>query len=359
MTVQNGEDASPLHRIAESEESLARLADRKRVLFITLSDREYIRNKQELRILRRSAKEVSVVAEESESISPTSVRRILKINLRAFFSWRKDAEVVLIGGLPQVLLPLYFWGRGQYVIIDFFVSLFDTIILDRGLFSKHGRIARFLTWLDGKALSRADSIIVDTRASAKFLESFFGIALRKMMTIYLEPDRDIYFPHSVPRPPELEDRFIVLFFGAMNPLQGAEVILETASLLQNNEKIRFIMIGPYRKLKNIDRYKDLPNLMLPSEWLSQQEIARYIALADVCLAGHFSSDIEKAARVIPGKAYIYRAMDKLVILGDNSANRELFVDNMNDIRFAKMGDSEHLKSIILDILESREGSKHG
>lgn len=37
------------------------------------------------------------------------------------------------------------------------------------------------------------------------------------------------------------------------------------------------------------------------EWLSQQELADEIAGADLCLAGHFNADIDKAKRTIPGR----------------------------------------------------------
>ena len=53
-------------------------------------------------------------------------------------------------------------------------------------------------------------------------------------------------------------------------------------------------------------------------------MAEYIANADLCLAGHFNGEIDKAKRTIPGKAYIYSAMDKKIILGDNKANHELY-----------------------------------
>ena len=43
-----------------------------------------------------------------------------------------------------------------------------------------------------------------------------------------------------------------------------------------------------------------------------------------CLAGHFEPEIDKADRTIPGKAIIYEALGKTMILGDTKANRELF-----------------------------------
>ena len=59
----------------------------------------------------------------------------------------------------------------------------------------------------------------------------------------------------------------------------------------------------------------------------------------------------KAKRTIPGKAYIYEAMGKKMILGDNSATRELYHED--ELRyFVKMGDSKALADKILEIKNS-------
>ena len=76
-------------------------------------------------------------------------------------------------------------------------------------------------------------------------------------------------------------------------------------------------------------------------------------MADLCLAGHFNKDIEKAKRTIPGKAYIYEAMNKPMILGDNEATRELYNESMKGIYFVEMGDAEALAERIKSICSER------
>ena len=68
-------------------------------------------------------------------------------------------------------------------------------------------------------------------------------------------------------------------------------------------------------------------------------------------SGHFNKDINKAKRTIPGKAYIYRAMEKPMILGDNSATRELYSEDMDGIYFVEMGNPQALAKKILKIKE--------
>ena len=56
----------------------------------------------------------------------------------------------------------------------------------------------------------------------------------------------------------------------------------------------------------------------------------------------------KAKRTIPGKAYIYEAMKKPMILGDNLATHELYSeDNMH--YFVEMGNAEALTQKIIEI----------
>ena len=83
---------------------------------------------------------------------------------------------------------------------------------------------------------------------------------------------------------------------------------------------------------------------------ASEELANYIAMADLCLAGHFSGEIEKAKRTIPGKAYIYDAMKKKILLGDNSANHELF-EEKDGKYFVQMGNPKALADRIVEIME--------
>lgn len=83
------------------------------------------------------------------------------------------------------------------------------------------------------------------------------------------------------------------------------------------------------------------------DWLPQEKLAEYIYMADLCLAGHFNAAVEKASRTIPGKAYIYQAMGKRMILGENPANRELY-DNDKNVIFVEMGDDRALVEAIVE-----------
>ncbi len=336
---------------------LLKIVDGKKALFITPSDADYIRNRQEINILRKSAKSLDVIAPKGvRGVSPTGVMRILVINLRVVATNIKKYDVIFIGGIPQVILPVIQLRFPRAVlIIDFFISIYDTLVHDRQVLSPSNPLSRVLKKLDRNALMAADHVIVDTREHAAYFSRMFGVDPNKMTVVYLEADKQMYYPRNVERPSDLKDKFVVFFFGAMNPLQGAEVILESARLLEKHGNVIFIIIGPYEKIRGFDRYAKLKNVKFVARWLPQAEIASYIAMSDVCLAGHFNASVEKAARVIPGKAYSYLAMNRPVIFGENSANRELFSAGDRNAHFVKMGDPLALADKILELAGVREG----
>ncbi len=106
-------------------------------------------------------------------------------------------------------------------------------------------------------------------------------------------------------------------------------------------EVHFVLIGP---IKGEDMAA-CPNIEhIP--WLAQEALAERIAQADLCLAGHFNDTIDKAKRTIPGKAYIYEAMQKPMILGDNPATHERYTAQERAIYFVPMGDPTALAAAI-------------
>ena len=107
--------------------------------------------------------------------------------------------------------------------------------------------------------------------------------------------------------------------------------------INDNNKIK--VKGKNRYLSESDVYtfynKVISDNVLYFDWLSQDKLAEYIDMADLCLAGHFNKNINKAKRTIPGKAYIYEAMNKPMILGDNSATHELYNEGNKNIYFVE------------------------
>lgn len=316
----------------------------KNVLFITTKNMDYIRNVQEIERLKESAQSLSVLGSNEKSY----IKRLVYVFSRLLFMPLKKFDTVFAGFAPQLVLPFFRRRfRGKFIAEDFFISLYDTFVCDRKKVRKDSWAANVLHKLDQKTLMAGNMIIADTKAHRDYFTGEFGAEPDKMRVLYLEADRNIYYPRKTEKTPEDRDKFTVLYFGSILPLQGVETILDCINLMKEYHNILFDVIGPVNADKG--RFEGCNVRFTP--WLRQEELAERIAKADLCLAGHFNPDIGKASRTIPGKAYIYEAMEKPMILGDNSANRELFSEDGSRHFFVAMGDASALRDKICRVSE--------
>ncbi len=332
------------------ETPLEDLLKDKKVLFISTKNIDYLRNTQEIEIIQNYSNSSDIIAFSDKSY----LKRILKVYLKCLkILASKKYDVIFIGFAPQLLLPfLGLFSKKRTLIIDFFISVYDTLVFDRKKINEKSIFSKIIHSIDKKTIQKSDFVIADTKAHQKYFIEEFGLSPEKSQVLYLKADEKIYYPREQIKPESLKNKFIVLYFGSILPLQGVDVVLKAADILKNNENIYFYIIGPLNKMQS-DAYSTLSNAeFIP--WLSQEKLAEKISQADLCLAGHFCNTIEKAKRTIPGKAYIYRAMKKPMILGDGPANHELFDESERDgIYFSEMGSSKKLAELIEKISESR------
>lgn len=313
----------------------------KKILYITTKNIDYIRINQEIRLLCNSNNYVNCIYSDYNCY----IIKIIQIYFKLLITKMKKYDIVFVGFAPQLILPFWKWKfKSQHIIVDFFISLQDTLVYDRKIIRNKSIIAKVLLYLDKMTLQTANHILADTQAHGSYFVMKLGALQNKIEVLYLEANTSIYYPRAQEKKENLKNKFVVLYFGSMLPLQGVEIILDAVARFKNDNRFHFQIIGPIcnkheRPIADNIEYID---------WLSQEKLAIYITNADLCLAGHFSGDIEKAKRTIPGKAYIYEAMGKTMVLGENIANHELFEEDAKHY-FVKMGDSEAVSNIILKL----------
>ncbi len=309
----------------------------KKAVFITTKNLDYLRNTQEINELKKDY-EVTVIGYQDKSY----LLRVLKVYLSILLMSFRDVDLVFIGFGPQLVLPVWKWKFGRAkVSIDFCISVYDTMVFDRKKVKPTSIEAKLMKKIDKMTLCRADCIICDTQTFGRYLTEEFGVDSAKIDVLYFEADTSIYYPREIEKPSQYHDKFVVLYFGSILPLQGIEILLKAVQSFSSVDDIMFEIIGPVPKQQKVETEN-----VHYHPWLSQNELAEHIAYADLCLGGHFSGDIMKAKRCIAGKTYIYRAMNKPVILGENAANHELFEENHQDIFFVEMGNAEALAKVI-------------
>lgn len=318
----------------------------KKAIFITTKNLDYLRNVQEIELLKEQY-EVTIIGSYHKSY----IRRLMKVYTKLLFLPVKEVDKIFIGFAPQLVLPFWKWKlKKQYITIDFFISMYDTLVFDRKKVKKDTFVARVLKKIDEITIHSADHIIVDTREHGNYFVDEFHADKTKIEVLYLNADQSIYYPGKAVKPEAYQGKFVVLYFGSVLPLQGVDIILKAVELLKDCSDIHFEIIGP---VPEGSRNKDNKNVTyIP--WLAQEKLAEHIAYSDLCLAGHFDNQIMKAKRTIPGKAYIYKAMEKDMVLGDNPANHELHKESDKGIYFVPMGNPEKLSETIYKIKEVKE-----
>jgi glycosyltransferase involved in cell wall biosynthesis len=258
--------------------------------------------------------------------------------------------VIFLAFRGHEILPFFRLLTRKPIIFDAFVSAYDTLCFDRKIFKPDSVLGKILKWYDAYLCRIADFVLVDTKTHSEYFANEFKA--KNVSYLYLESNRDLFKPIETEKK---KNKFIVFWYGKCWPLQGVEVILKAAEILKDDSKIVFRLVGPVRKkYKNLVATLNSKNIEF-IDYVSYESLPSEIAKADLCLGGHFS-DIPKAKRVIPGKAFQFIACGRKTILGDNPANRELFNEAEN-IYFVRMNSGEELATKILKIKEKEQAYK--
>ena len=228
---------------------------------------------------------------------------------------RRPAErfdAVLVGYPGHADLPAARRAaRGAPVVFSPLVSLFDTLVEDRGRFGRGSVAARVLRSVDRLALRAADLVVADTEAHADYLAALGDIPRTRVAVALVGAEERLFRPPWAPSEPPL-------FVGKLIPLHGLETILEAA---RRAPELRLRVAGsgqlaPLLELRpaNVEWTRWIPYERLPAE-----------LRAAACALGIFGTSA-KAARVIPNKAFQALACGTPLVTADTPAARELLVD---------------------------------
>ncbi len=262
----------------------------------------------------------------------------------------------LIVGYPM-LKPVLFtrFLDKKKIILDPFISNYNTIIFDHKLFEPQSFIAKFLYIYEKKALSRCRYVLTDTKAHAVFFSKFFRIPIDKFKVIPVGSNNQIYFPNPS-KNTKKEGKFVVGFYGKFIPLQGIETIVQAAEKLRDYKNISFEIIGGLQgnkilaSIKSYIQEKKLTNVHLIPR-VSEEELRNYVQRSTIQL-GIFGNSL-KAQIVIPNKVYSALAMAKVVITSKNYATTEFFKSGF-DIILCKKQDPGDLAKKIVFLYQNRE-----
>lgn len=321
------------------KEILKKFGNPKKIGYFSTYKPNYTRTETLLELLKRNNIEVE------EIIPGGNFTRYFKALLQ-LFKKRNNFDVLLVAFRGHEILPFVRLIFHKKIIYDSFISIYDTLCFDRCIFKPESIVGKILKWYDTFLCKISDFVLLDTKTHMDYFINEFKVPKNKIGFLYVGCNKKMFKPMKIKKD---TNKFLVFWYGNVLPVQGVDVILKTAKLLESNNDILFRLVGPIRKkysklidelnLKNVEFIDYVPYKDLPKE----------IAKADLCLAGHFSN-LPKAKRVIAGKTFQFINMNKKVILQKNLENLDLFRSNNNAI-FCKSNNK-------LDLIECIKKNKN-
>jgi len=268
---------------------------------------------------------------------------------------RHNALICSYPGAVDLLIIFCFARLRRVPLIwDMFISIYDTVVVDRKLISHRSPAARLLYGLEWLACRAADCLLMDTKTHAAAMEKLFNLPSGSIGAVPVGCESSIFKPLDTPRPSD--GIFRILFYGQFIPLHGIDIIIKAMKRLQDlKEPVQCTIIGTGQEQSRMDSL--LADLKLDNvkriHWVPYEELPQYIHEADVCL-GIFREQ-GNSARVVPNKAYQVLAMNKPLITGDTPAAREILAD----LPQVFLIPPEDPKALADSILRIRDGYKSG
>lgn len=264
--------------------------------------------------------------------------------------WKRNEQVYVV--YPAVFIVLIFLvvpaGYRPRILLDAFISIYDTIVNDRVLFSAKTLRGRAIYLLERMAFAAADVVVVDTPENAKHYSDLFGLPLEKFVAVPLAiPPLET---GSIVSAEVKKEGFSCLFMGSMVPLHGIDIILKTVERLSGESYIHFVIIGDGQQSRLIYSYlraHRVGNLRWERRMLPTRELIAEMESADLCL-GIFGVTA-KADRVLPYKIYYYAALGKPFLTLDSTSARRVASPDL-----ICTADPDRLAERIVELSLSRE-----
>jgi glycosyltransferase involved in cell wall biosynthesis len=319
---------------------------RPRVLFISGREVDYMRNRVLLTALGLHF-DVTVCTSGAGSTVGRTAAGLVRL-----LASRPDYDICFAGFYGQPLAIALSLIQRRPILLDAYVSTYDTLCKDRRWIRPGSLLCRLAQWLDRKSCLVAASVVTDTETHARYFAETFGIPADKLHPVYVGCDETLFQPRE--EVPDDQGYVEVFFYGSFLPLHGTEVIVKAADLLRHRADIRFTIGGEGMCHANVQQMVaelSLSHLDLVG-WVPLEQLPYHIARGTICLGGHFST-VPKAARVISTKTFQFIAMQKPTIVGDSPATRELFAHG-EQVWAVSMGDPEALAEAIQTLADDSE-----
>ncbi|MFY0648962.1 glycosyltransferase [Sulfitobacter geojensis] len=229
--------------------------------------------------------------------------------------------VPYMGQFDVIVLWPFAKLRGKPVVLDLFLSLYDTVVNDRKMVKPGSLVARCLKKVERLSCRSANRNLLDTQTHARRIATLFDL---NPDTVDAEPvgAEPGAFANVPPRCAH-NGSVNILFYGQLIPLHGVETILKAARSERGRHHQRRILGSGQDQSTVADALAsgDCAHVKW-DHWVPYEDLAEAIEQADVCLSIFGISG--KAASVVPNKVYQSLFAKRSVITRDAPAMREFF-----------------------------------
>ncbi|MFB0564474.1 MAG: glycosyltransferase [Candidatus Aminicenantaceae bacterium] len=256
-----------------------------------------------------------------------------------FLLYKNRCDIIFVGFFGHFIVPIVRLFTRKKIIFDAFLSMYQTVVVDRKVAKPQGIIAGISKFMDRLSCQLTDKVFLDTNQHIEYFVREYKIEKYKFYRLLLGSDNSVWYPRSGT---EAED-FIIHFHGEFQPLHGVEYIIEAAKKLPD---IKFQIIGKGKTLhscRELAKRLNLNNINFYPQ-VRYEELPEYLLKASICL-GIFGGT-QKTRLVIPHKVYEVLAMGKPLITADTPAAREILVNGENAV-LCRPADPQSLAESIL------------
>lgn len=264
----------------------------------------------------------------------------------------KDADLIM-GTTPQIFQAVSAWFVAFIRRKPFLLEVRDLwpeFGVSMGVIRNPVVIA-LARWLERFLYARATHILVNSPAYKEYMVDR-GVPANKITYIPYGTDVDMFNPSvdglGVRRKLGLEDKFVVLYAGALGQANDIYTVLCAAKHLNDEKHIRFIFWGDGKERPNLqseaERLK-LDNVIFAGV-CPKKEMPFVIASSDVCLA--ILQNVPMFRTTYPNKVFDYMAAARATVLVIDGVIRQVIESSEGGV-FVEPGDHESLAATILEL----------
>ncbi len=269
----------------------------------------------------------------------------------------KDVDLVM-GTSPPIFQAVSAWFVAFLRRKPFLLEIRDLwpeFIVSMGVF-KNPLLIRMARWLEKFLYARATHILVNSPAYAEYIQQK-NVLAHKISYIPYGTDIEMFSPQksgqAIRDRYDLNDKFIVLYAGALGQANDIYTIINAANLLKNEPNILFVLFGDGKEKTNLINEAmrlGLTNIRFAGV-TPKKEMPEVLAAADVCLA--ILQDVAMFRTTYPNKVFDYMAAGKATVLVIDGVIRHVIEEADGGV-FVQPGDAAALAKTVLHLSQNPE-----